>query len=98
MLKLYTVVYPIGPDSFPDQPEGWCWTIRTDTNFHQWHVGVLNSMQYETQAEAETVLSMVLITVRRALKAAGVDSEVVASVRADCPLDAALVDELAVLI
>lgn len=98
MLRLFTVIYPIGPDSFPGQPEGWCWTIRTNADFHQWKTGVINSMQYDDQASAESQLSMVLISIRRALVVAGVDYEVVAEVRADCPLNPDLSAELAQLL
>ena len=98
MLKLYTVVHPIGPESFPDQPEGWRWAIHTDDRLHQWSEGVINAGQESSQGSAEAVLSMVLVSIRRALVAAGVEHEVIAEVMADCPLDVTLSAEIAKLI
>lgn len=98
MLKLYTVVHPVGPDNPWLAPEGWRWAIHSDTNFHQVDAGCINAGWQSDQASAESVLSMALITARRALTVAGVKSTVEQSVLADCPLTADIVAELAVLV
>lgn len=91
-------MHPIGPDSFPGQPEGWRWAIHTSSRFEQWTEGVLNAGQEQSRGDAEAVLSMVLITLRRGLHAANVPCEVAANVLTDCPLNPVLAAELAVLI
>lgn len=96
-MDLYTVVHPIGPDDFPWHPQGWRWAIHTDDQFHQVDKGCINAGAEATQVEAESMLSRVLITARRSLTAAGVESKVVAHVLADCPLTKDIVDELAVI-
>lgn len=97
-LKLYTVVHPMEHDNPFNAAKGWRWAIQTNNRFDQWGTGVLNAGQEASQGDAESVLSMVLVTVRRALAAANVRAEVAASVLTDCPLNVALADELAVLI
>jgi len=97
MLKLYTVVHPLPEGNVWNCAAGWRWAIHTDANFHQVEQGCVNASWQPTQADAENELSMVLITVRRALQVAGIASEVVQQVRADCPLTADIVAELAVL-
>lgn len=97
-LDLYTVVHPIGPDNYPGQQRGWRWAIHTDARFEQWQKGCINAGWEADRSSAEAVLSVVLITARRALFAAGVKSNVSAHVLADCPFTAGMADELAVLI
>lgn len=96
-LKLYTVLHPIGPDDCPGQPEGWRWAIHTDTNFHQWKDGCIMAGQEANRMSSESALSIVLLTGRRMLTAAGCTSSVEAHVLADCPFTADMVAELAVL-
>lgn len=93
-LKLYTVVHPIGPDDFPWHPPGWRWAIHTDERFDQIEVGCLNAGAEATKEEAESMLSRVLITARRALTAAGVQSTVVSTTFNDCPLNGDILAEL----
>lgn len=96
-LTLYTVVHPIGSDNPWGAPEGWRWAIHTDTNFHQVDVGCINASWQPSKGDAESELSMVLITARRALTSAGATSTVKAHVLADCPLTPDIVAELAVI-
>ena len=98
MLKLYTVAHPIAPDNPWGAAEGWRWAIHSDPNFHQVDSGCINASWQPSQADAENELSMVLITVRRALTVAGIKSTVDRSVLADCPLTEDIVAELAVLV
>lgn len=96
-MDLYTVVHPIGPDDVPNHPQGWRWAIHTDDQFHQVEVGILNAHAHPTQQEAEAMLADVLVTVRRALTVAGIESTVAVSVLTDCPLTKDIVDQLAMV-
>lgn len=96
-LKLYTVVHPIPAENPWGAPEGWRWAIHTNTDFHQVDSGCINASWQPSQGDAESELSLALITARRALTCAGVKSKVEASVLADCPLTADIIAELAVL-
>lgn len=98
MLKLYTCVHPIAPDNPWGAAEGWRWAIHSDANFHQVEAGCINASWQPSQADAESELSMVVISIRRALTVAGLKSTVEQSVLADCPLTADIVAELAVLV
>lgn len=97
-LKIYTVVHPVPADNPWGAPEGWRWAIHTDLNFHQVAEGCINASWQPSQADAESELSLVLITARRALTCAGVKSKVEATVHSDCPLTADIAAELAVLL
>lgn len=94
-LVLYTIVHPIGPDDVASVPDGWRWAIHTDNRFDQVNIGCVNAGWEPTRAEAESMLSRVLITARRALTAAGVKSTVAATTLTDCPLTPDIVAELA---
>lgn len=93
-LTLYTVVHPIPPDNPWGAAEGWRWAIHTDANFHQADQGCINASWQPSQADAQSELSMVLLSIRRAFTAAGGTATVVGSVLAHCPLTADVVGEL----
>jgi hypothetical protein len=105
-LKLYTVVHPIDEGNPWNAPEGWRWAIHTDDRYD------VVKMHYEipgsdanciiagwqpSKADAESELSVVLMACRRTLLAVGGSSTVAQSVLADCPLNADILGELAVL-
>jgi len=98
MLKLYTVIHPMEPDNPWNKTSGWRWAIHTDIRFDQWQSGCIYAMQHESKDVAEADLSVVVLCIKRALFAAGVECEVVAHVLTDCPLNPNLVDELAQLL
>lgn len=97
-LKLFTVVHPVAADNPWKAPEGWRWAIHSTPDFGQVAQGCINASWQPSQSDAENELSMVLITVRRALFVAGVTATVEQQVLVDSPLNADILAELAVLV